>query len=58
VDAADVRLLRAVVASDAHVLRQFFLPVAKGTYNLRPRKHPFLLPSKDDRYFVSRILFK
>src|SRR6218665_2249853 len=57
-DAADVRLLRAVVASDAHVLRQFFLPVAKRTYNLRPRKHTFLLPPKDDRYFVSRILFK
>src|SRR6218665_4083048 len=29
-DAADVRLLRAVVASDAHVLRQFFPPVQKG----------------------------
>ena len=57
-EAADVRLLRAVVASDAHVLRQFFPPVAKRTYNLRPRKHPFLLPPKDDRYFVSRILFK
>jgi len=26
--------------------------------NLRPRKHPFLLPPKDDRYFVSRVLFK
>src|SRR6218665_2973445 len=51
-------LLRAVVASDAHVLRQFFPPVAKRTYNLRPRKHPFLLPPKDDRYFVSRVLFK
>src|SRR6218665_2069032 len=57
-DAADVRLLRAVVASDAHVLHQFFPPVAKRTYNLRPRKHPFLLPPKDDRYFVSRVLFK
>src|SRR6218665_4039685 len=33
-DAADVRLLRAVVASDAHVLHQFFPPVVKGTYNL------------------------
>src|SRR6218665_1749536 len=33
-------------------------PVAKRTYNLRPRKHPFLLPPKDDRYFVSRVLFK
>src|SRR6218665_113957 len=58
VEVADVRLLRAVVASDAHVLRQFFPPVAKRTYDLRPRKHPFLLPPKDDRYFVSRILFK
>src|SRR6218665_2676554 len=57
-DAADVCLLRAVVASDAHVLRQFFPPVAKLTYNLHPRKRPFLLPPKDDRYFVSRVLFK
>jgi len=57
-EAADVRLLRAVVASDAHVLRQFFPPVAKRTYNLRPRKHPVLHPPKDDHYFVSRILFK
>src|SRR6218665_3091853 len=57
-DAADVRLLRAVMASDAHVLRQFFPPVAKRTYNLRPRKHPFLLPPKDDCYFVTRVFFK
>src|SRR6218665_1657111 len=57
-EAANVRLLRAVVASDAHVPHQFFPPVAKRTYNLRPRKHLFLLPTKDDRYFVSRILFK
>jgi len=41
-EASDDRMLRAVVASDAHVLRQFFPPVAKRTYNLRPRKHPFL----------------
>src|SRR6218665_3007566 len=57
-DAAGVWFLRAVVASDAHVLRQFFPPVAKRTYNLRPRKHPFLLPSKNDRYFVSRVFLK
>ena len=43
-----------MVASDAHVLRHFFPPVAQRTYNLRPRKHP----PKDDRSFVSRILFK
>ena len=27
---------RAVVASDAHVLHQFFPPVAQRMYNLRP----------------------
>src|SRR6218665_3164612 len=57
-DAADVRLLRAVVASYAYDLRQLFPSVAKRAYNLRPRKHPFLLPPKDDHYFVARILFK
>jgi len=57
-EAADVRLLRVMMASDAHVLRPFFPPVAKRTYNLCPGKHPFLLPPKDDHYFVSRILFK
>ena len=46
-------MLQAVVASDAHVLRQFFPPVAKRTYNLCPRNHPLLL---SDRYFVSRVL--
>src|SRR6218665_573977 len=57
-EAADVRLLRAVVASESDVLRQFLPSVTQRTDNLPPRKHPFLLPPKDDRSFASRILFK
>jgi len=47
------------LATDFHNCEIFHSRIAaKRTYNLYPRKHPFLLPNKDDRYFVSRILFK
>ena len=32
--------------------------VRQLSYNLRPRPHGFLLPSKDDRNFLSRLLYK
>jgi len=28
------------------------------SYNLRPHPHGFLFPSKDDRNFISRLLYK
>jgi hypothetical protein len=50
---ADAGLLRA----DDHVLRGLFPPLAKTRYNLRPRRHPFVLPTKDTKNFIPRVLF-
>jgi len=58
VGAADDRLLQSVVWSESHVLRGLFPPIIRRHYSLRPRAHEFELPSKDDRHFISRVLFK
>ena len=46
---ADQRLFRAVISDSTHVLRKNLPEVRQLSYNLRPRPHGFLLPSKDDR---------
>jgi len=58
VDAADSRLLKTVIGADAHVLRRLFPPTAHRPYNLRPRSHPFILPTKDERNYIPRVLYK
>ena len=35
-----------------------FLPAKKVNYNLRKRKHDFVLHPKDDRHFFNIVLFK
>src|SRR6218665_4119370 len=55
---ADERLFRAVISDNTHVLRKHLPEVRQLSYNLRPRPHGFLLPSKDDRNFISRLLYK
>ena len=55
---ADLRLFRAVTQDPNHVLCKF-LPEAKwAIYNLRPRVHEFQLPTKDNRNFIPRLLYK
>ena len=41
-----------------NVLRKHHHEVWQFSYNLRPRPHGFTLPSKDDRNFISRLLYK
>lgn len=45
-ETADVRLLRAVMASDTHVLHQIFSSLVQRKNNLRLNSDPFLLPLK------------
>src|SRR5678815_2987238 len=53
------RLFAAINANEGHVLRGLFPPSRPHLrYELRPRPHGFLLPTKDDRNFISRVLFK
>ena len=55
---ADQRLFRAVISDPTHVLRKNLPEVRQLSYNLRPRPHGSILPSKDDRNFISRRLYK
>ena len=56
--AADDKLFDKILKNPDHILHRF-LPETKTTkYCLRPRKHGFILPTKDDRNFFNRILFK
>jgi hypothetical protein len=57
-DQADTRLLAAVSRNDFHVLRPLFPPIVDRHYKMRPRPHNFVLPTKDDKHFISRVLYK
>ena len=53
---AEQRLFRAVISDPTHVLRKHLPEVRQLSYNLRPRPHGLILPNKDDRNFISRLL--
>src|SRR6218665_273409 len=55
---ADQRLFKTLISHPTHVLRKHLPEVRQLSYNLRPRPHGFLLPSKNDRNFLSRLLYK
>jgi len=55
---ADDRLLSAVIWNEDHVLRKLFPPTIKRHYSLRPRRHDFILPTKDDKNFIPRALYQ
>jgi len=55
---AEVSLLSAVGNCPNHVLRSIFPPIVERTYHLRPRPHDYLLPERDDRNFINRVLFR
>ena len=55
---AEDRLLQAVVWNESHVLRGLFPPKNSRRPGLRARMHNFDLPCKDDKNFVSRVLYK
>src|SRR6218665_3863881 len=53
---AEDKLLSAVTSNQFHVLRRLFPPTIERKYSLRPRKHDFVLPPKDDKNFIPRVL--
>ena len=41
-----------------HVLRPLFTRLAQRNHSLRPRAHDFVLPRKDDKNYIPRILYR
>src|SRR6218665_3208344 len=54
---ADQRLFRSVIHNPNRVLHKLLPDVRRVSYNLRPRVDGFELPIKDDRNFISRLLY-
>src|SRR6218665_1540060 len=56
---AEDKLLSAVrpTSNQFHVLRRLFPPTIERKYSLRLRKHDFVLPPKDDKNFIPRVLY-
>ena len=54
---AEDKLLSAVTSNQFHVMRRLFPPTIERKYSLRPRKHDFVLPPKDDKNFIPRVLY-
>ena len=55
---ADDNLFAEIARNNEHVLHRFLPPKKIINYSLRDRKHPYTLPTKDDRNFFNRVLFK
>ena len=53
-DDADGKLYRSISHNPTHVLRHYFIDKPKSGYSIRTRAYNFVLPSKDDKNFVSR----
>ena len=56
--AADDKLFNKILNSPNHILYRFLPETKTMQYSLRPRRHGFSLPTKDDRNFFNRMLFK
>ena len=54
---AFVSELKAVVNNETNVLKASFPSVQKTVYKRCPRVNDFCLPPKDDRNFISRVLY-
>ena len=56
----ELNLFKSISLNRQHVLHPLLPPVAQRTYNLRPRSHPFVIPSSissmHDRNFIVRML--
>ena len=55
---ADDALFGAIIRDRCHVLRHLCQERPMIRYELRARPHPFALPIKDDRNFISRLIYK
>ena len=57
-DKIDDKLCNCIMENPCHVLCPL-LPAQKQTpYNLRPTGHNLILPQKDDRGYITKMLFK
>src|SRR6218665_683691 len=54
---ADLGLFRSISSNLCHVLRHYFHEREHTEHNLHPRTHNFALPIKDDRNFISHVLY-
>ena len=54
---ADLGLFRSISSNPCHVHRHYFREREHTGHNLHPRAHNFALPIKDDRNFISRVLY-
>jgi hypothetical protein len=55
---ADDNLFRAVKTDRNHVLHALLPPPRSHEHSLRPRSHNFMLPDKDNKNFLTRMLYK
>jgi len=58
VDKSDDNFFKQIVNNNFHVLHKLLPDVNKHQYNLRNRIHNFVLPVKDSKNFVTRMLYK
>src|SRR6218665_849965 len=54
---ADFSLFKTLISNPNHVLRSLCTLRPTIQYHLRPRPHPFNLPLRDIRNFLSRLMF-
>ena len=57
-DRADEKLFRKIQNNPDNVLYKFLPPKQMFEYNLGKRPHKYILPDKDDRNFINRIIYK
>ena len=55
---ADENLFKAVKSDPGHVLHALLPPLRTHEHSLRPRPHNFVLPDKNDKNFITRMLYK
>jgi hypothetical protein len=55
---SDDKLFTSITSNPRHVLYSQLPDTKVITYNLRTRVHNYVLPDKDERNFLSRMLFK
>src|SRR6218665_931000 len=54
---ADLKLFKSISSNSFHVLWHYLRQREPTGYGLRPRTHSFALPAKNDRNFVTRLLY-
>jgi len=53
----EIKLFNSILDNPNHVLHHYLPPKKMGKYNLRHRSHDRVLPLKDDKNFLCRLLF-